>query len=54
MAEPFVLTESILTGIKKLLGMEEDYVAFDTDIIFLINDALSSANQQDLCPTDLK
>ena len=52
MAEPFVLTESILTGIKKLLGMEEDYVAFDTDIILLINDALFSANQFGLGPAE--
>ena len=52
MAEPFILTESILTGIKKLLGMEDDYVAFDTDIILLINDALFSANQLGLGPAE--
>ena len=52
MAEPFVLTESILTSIKKLLGMEEDYVAFDTDIILLINDALFSANQLGIGPAE--
>jgi hypothetical protein len=29
--------ESILTSIKKLLGIEEEYEQFDTDIIFHIN-----------------
>lgn len=52
MAEQFALTESILTSIKKLLGMEEDYVAFDTDIILLINDALFSANQLGIGPAE--
>lgn len=29
--------DSILNSIKKLLGMETDYIAFDTDIIMHIN-----------------
>ncbi len=29
--------DSILTSIKKLLGMEADYTAFDTDLILHIN-----------------
>lgn len=31
---------SILTSIKKLLGMEEDYIHFDTDVIIHINSAI--------------
>lgn len=36
---------SILTDIKKLLGLGEDYTAFDTDISIHINSALMAANQ---------
>ena len=50
MAEPFVLTESILTSIKKLLGIDESYEAFDTDIIIHINSALFFANQLGIGP----
>jgi len=32
--------DSILTSIKKLLGLEEDYTQFDSDIIIHINTAL--------------
>ena len=32
--------ESILTSIKKLLGIDEDYEAFDTDVIMHINSVL--------------
>lgn len=31
---------SILTSIKKLLGIEEEYIHFDTDVIIHINSAL--------------
>ena len=31
--------ESILTSIKKILGITEDYTVFDDDIIFAINTA---------------
>lgn len=37
--------ESILTSIKKLLGLSEDYTEFDTDIVIFINSALSTLNQ---------
>lgn len=37
--------ESILTSIKKLLGLEESYTHFDTDLIILINSILSILNQ---------
>lgn len=33
--------DSILTSIKKLLGMDEDYTAFDTDVTIHINTALA-------------
>ena len=35
-----MVLESILTSIKKILGLSEDYTAFDTDIILAINTAL--------------
>lgn len=31
--------ESILTTVKKILGLSEDYTAFDTDIVTAINTA---------------
>ena len=37
--------ESILTSIKKLLGIEEDYAHFDADIIMHINSVLSILTQ---------
>lgn len=37
--------ESILTSIKKLLGIEEDYEHFDADIVMHINSALNSLHQ---------
>lgn len=33
--------DSILTSIKKLLGMDADYTAFDTDVTIHINTALA-------------
>lgn len=37
--------DSILTSIKKLLGIEEDYTHFDPDLIIMINSALSILRQ---------
>lgn len=37
--------ESILTSIKKLLGIAEDYTPFDMDIIFHINSVLFTLYQ---------
>lgn len=37
--------DSILTSIKKLLGIESDYTQFDSDIIIHINTALMALNQ---------
>jgi hypothetical protein len=42
--------DSILTSIKKLLGIEEDYIQFDPDIIIFINSALMSLNQLNVGP----
>lgn len=44
--------ESILTSIKKLLGMPEEYEAFDTDIIIHINSVFMILNQLGVGPTD--
>lgn len=43
--------ESILTSIKKLLGIAEDYENFDTDIIIHINSALMVLNQLGVGPS---
>ena len=37
--------ESILTSIKKLLGLNKDDKSFDTDIIIHINSAFATLNQ---------
>lgn len=42
--------KSILTEIKKMLGISEDYTAFDTDIIIYINSALSRLLQLGIVP----
>lgn len=43
--------ESILTSVKKLLGIEKDYTHFDKDIIIHINGAFMTLNQLGLGPT---
>ena len=43
--------ESILTSIKKLLGITEDYKHFDSDIIMHINSVLSVLNQLGVGPS---
>ncbi len=37
--------DSILTSIKKMLGIAEDYTQFDMDITVLINNSLNTLNQ---------
>lgn len=37
--------DSILTSIKKMLGIAEDYTQFDMDITILINNSLNTLNQ---------
>lgn len=42
---------SILTSIKKLLGIAEEYTQFDPDIVMYINTALSMATQIGVGPS---
>lgn len=44
--------ESILTSVKKLLGISEEYTAFDTDIIICINSAFSILTQLGVGPSE--
>lgn len=44
--------ESILTSIKKLLGIMDDYEHFDTDIIIHINTVLSTLRQLGVGPKE--
>lgn len=46
------MSDSILTSIKKLLGLEEDYTAFDTDITIHINSAFSTIQQLGVGPSE--
>jgi hypothetical protein len=39
------MDESILTSVKKLLGIDENYEQFDTDIVIHINSALMILDQ---------
>lgn len=44
--------ESILTSIKKLVGIAEDYTVFDTDFIIYINSAFATLNQLGIGPIE--
>lgn len=46
------MTDSILTSVKKPLGLSEDYTVFDSDIIMYINTAFSTLNELGLGPSD--
>lgn len=46
------MNESILTSIKKLLGVPEDYEHFDTDITMHINSVFMILNQLGVGPSD--
>lgn len=46
------MNESILNSIKKLLGINESYQAFDTDIIIHINTVLNTLMQLGIGPVD--
>ena len=46
------MDESILTSIKKLLGIAEDYTNFDTDVIIHINTAFMNLNQLGVGPEE--
>lgn len=43
---------SILSSTKKVLGISEDYTAFDVDITMHINSAFSTLNQLGIGPAD--
>ena len=42
--------DSILTSVKKMLGMTEEYAAFDSDIIMHINSVFMILNQMGVGP----
>lgn len=46
------MPESILTDTKKVLGLAEEYVVFDQDIILHINSVFSTVNQLGIGPAD--
>lgn len=46
------MASSILTTVKKSLGLPEDYSAFDPDVILFINSVLANLNQIGVGPTD--
>lgn len=46
------INDSILNSTKKLLGVAEDYDAFDTDIIIHINSVFNTLSQLGLHPLD--
>lgn len=46
------MTESILTSVKKLLGIEESYTHFDSDLIMHINSVLSLLTQLGVGPSN--
>lgn len=46
------MSDSILRTVKKLVGIDENYDAFDLDIITHINSALSTLNQLGIGPEE--
>lgn len=44
--------ESILTSVKKLIGLDEEYTQFDTDIIIHINTVFSILTQMGVGPKE--
>lgn len=44
--------DSILTSVKKLLGLTEDYTAFDADLIMHINSVFMILHQMGVGPED--
>lgn len=45
---------TILNTIKKMLGLTEDYHAFDTEITFFINSAIMDLSQLGVCSPDFQ
>lgn len=46
------ITESVLTSIKKLLGIDAGYTHFDSDLIMHINSVFSILTQMGVGPSD--
>lgn len=46
------MSDSIFVTIKKMLGMEDDYTPFDTDVIVFINTALMQLTQLGVGPKE--
>lgn len=44
------MSESILTSVKKTLGLDSSYTAFDQDVILFINGVFSTLNQLGIGP----
>ena len=47
-----IYVDSILTSIKKLLGIQEEYTVFDADIMIHINTAFAILNQLGVGPAE--
>lgn len=45
------MNESILTSVKKMLGLDTEYTVFDPDVIMHINSALSILHQVGASPS---
>lgn len=46
------MSDSILTSVKKALGLDPDYTPFDVDVVIHINSALSTLNQLGVGPPE--
>jgi hypothetical protein len=46
------MSDSVLRNTKKILGLDEDYTAFDDDVIMHINSVLSTLNQLGIGPDE--
>ena len=46
------MNESILTSVKKALGLPAEYTPFDPDIVMFTNGVLADLNQLGVGPTD--
>lgn len=45
------MDKSILNNVKKMLGLDENYTAFDTDVIIHINSVFSTLSQLGIGPS---
>lgn len=47
-----IMDDTILSTIKKLIGIDEDYKVFDTDLIIHINTVITILNRIGIGPTE--